>query len=97
MEPGEQVPDSPRPVVEREVLQVVDTPDPIPSALPSEEPVRAFAVRGVGAFGAVEFIPTLIGMLKDPSAEVREAVVDAVKQLSSQPAPKQEAQAEAGS
>jgi len=54
--------------------------------LKDENPTaRALAVRGVGAFGAVEYIPTLIGMLKDPSTEVREAVVDAVKRLSALP------------
>jgi len=58
--------------------------------LQDESPTaRALAVRGVGAFGAVEYIPTLIAMLKDPAQEVREAVVDAVKQLSMTPAQKQ--------
>jgi HEAT repeats len=50
--------------------------------------VRAQAARSLGALGAVELLPKLVNMLKDPAPEVRVAAQSAIDALTAQkPAP----------
>lgn len=50
--------------------------------------VRAQAARSLGALGAVELLPKLVNMLKDPAPEVRGAAQSAIDVLTTQkPAP----------
>ncbi len=44
--------------------------------------VRLQAIHGIATFGAIEYLPTMIRLLKDPSEEVVEAARQAIEDLS---------------
>ncbi len=52
--------------------------------------IRTQAIRGIATFGAIEYLPTLIRLLKDPNAHVVQAARQAIDTLSAAASSKRE-------